>query len=372
MVVDDTLLEDADRLAEVDSAGLLRATAMAGAQVRATIDAAAELGLPERVDIGQPRAIVLVARPGGGRSAITLLGELLGAAAKVPVVVADVVPSWVGALDVVFAHSDDPGDPELAAGLERSARHGATVVVSAPEEGPVASSVAGRGMVLSPKLRVPPELAFPRALAAGLLTANALGVLAVDVQTLADRLDDEADRDQPGYDPDANPAKTLALRVAERTPVLLGLDRAALALAHHVEHAFAAHAATVCHVAEYRQAQVQRGLYHAALADEGERNVFADPDDPATVGHALRVILLGVHSGPATEVARAHADQVFPSAQRLVFDGDGSADEVPAAQNLPDEPTRAAVLALRCELAAVYLGLAAGIMGGRAVYASEV
>lgn len=360
MVLDDALLADPDRLAEADSAGVLRATAMAGAQVRAATDAAAEVGLAERLDIGRPRAFVLVSRPGGGRSAITLLAELLGAGQSVPIVVADVVPSWVGALDVVYAHSDDPGDAELAAGLDRAARYGASVVVSAPEEGPVASAVAGRGTVLAPRLWVPPELSFSRALAGGLLTANALGVAVADLATLADRLDDEAERGHLSHDPEENPAKALALRLADRTPVLLGLDHIAVAVARHAEHALATHAAMVCHVAEYRQAQVRRALYNAALADTNQRNIFADPDDPATMAHSLRVVLLAIRSGPAADAARSHAEQALASADRLM----------PAEELLPDEPTRAAVVALRCELAAVYLGLAAGTSGGSAMPSS--
>ena len=350
MVLDDTLLTDPDRLAEADSGGVLRATAMAGAQVRAATDAAADAGLAERLDVGKPRAFVLVSRPGGGRSAITLLAELLGACQSVPIVVSDVVPSWVGALDVVYAHSDDPGDPELAAGLDRAARYGAAVVVSAPDEGPVASAVAGRGVVLAPRLRTPPELSFPRALAAGLLTANALGVLVADLATLADRLDDEAERGHLSHDPDGNPAKALALRLADRTPVLLGLDHIAVGVARHAEHAFATHAGMVCHVGEYRQVQVRHALYRAALADTNERNIFADPDDPETTGHSLRVVLLAIRSGPAADTARNHAEQALAAADKLT----------PAEEDLPDEPTRAAVIALRCELAAVYLGLAGG------------
>lgn len=63
-MLDDSLLDDSARLADADRAGLLRAAAMAGAQVQATAEAAAELELSERLDVGRPRSLVLIDRPG--------------------------------------------------------------------------------------------------------------------------------------------------------------------------------------------------------------------------------------------------------------------------------------------------------------------
>jgi hypothetical protein len=352
-VLDDSLLDDPTRLAEADSAGLLRAAAMAGAQVRATAELAAELELSDRLDVGRPRAVVLIDRPGVSRTLTRLLAALLAPACPVPVVVAEVVPSWIGALDVVFAHTDDPGDRELAASLERAARFGASVVLSAPAEGPVAAAVAGKGLLLAPRIPVPPELAFPRGLAAGLLTANALGLLVADVQVLADQLDLEAEKDYLARDSFANPAKALALRVAEHVPLLWGLDPVAVAVGEHAAHAFAAHAATVCDVEDYRQALARPALRRAAQSGARERDIFADPDDP-TGDIPTRVLLLSVRTGPATDAARFQAEDLLPGADVIA----------PAEEIEADEIVRAAVLALRFELAAVYLGLAAGSIGG--------
>ncbi|MER6761540.1 hypothetical protein ABT266_15395, partial [Amycolatopsis sp. NPDC000746] len=116
-MLDDSLLDDTARLADADRAGLLRAAAMAGAQVRATAEAAAELELSDRLDVGRPRSLVLIDRPGVSRTLTRLLAALLTPSCPVPVVVAESVPAWIGALDVVFAHTDDAGDRELAASL---------------------------------------------------------------------------------------------------------------------------------------------------------------------------------------------------------------------------------------------------------------
>src|SRR5699024_9664690 len=270
-----------------------------------------------------------------------------------PVVVRDDVPQWVGPLDVVLAHSDDPGDTELATGLERAARHNATVVVSAADEGPIATAVAGRRVLRPARMRVSTGLSLPRVLAAGVLTAIALGFLVVDVAALADQLDQEAERGHLSREPDSNPAKSLALRLAEHTPLLVGLDPVAVATARHAEHAFATHAGIACHVTGYRQLQVRRSLYQTALSAAAERNIFADPDDPDSVHNTSRVALLGLRAGHAAVTTRQHAEQLFPTAQQLVWDG----------EQPPEESTSAAVLALRCELAAAYVGLAEGTGG---------
>lgn len=353
---DDSLLDDPARLAEADTAGLLRAAAMAGAQVRATAEAAAELELSDRLDVGRPRSLVLIDRPGVSRTLTRLVAALLTPACPVPVVVAEVVPSWIGALDVVFAHTDDAGDRELAASLERAARFGATVVLSAPGEGPVAAAVAGKGLLLTPRLPVPPEMAFPRGLAAALLTANALGLLVADLEQLADHLDAEAEKDYLARDSFANPAKAMALKVAERQPLLWGLDPVAVAVGEHAAHAFAAHAALVCDVEDYRQALARPALRRAALSGSVDRDIFADPEEG--VGLTPRVLLLSVRTGPASEAARYQAEDLLPGADVIA----------PAEEIETDEIVRAAVLALRFELAAVYLGLAVGSIGGAGRY----
>lgn len=361
MVLDDTLLDDHARLTEADGAGLLRATALAGAQVRATIEAAAELGFSDRLDIGRPRAFVLVVRPGVSRAAALLLNALLAPSCSVPVVVSDTVPSWIGALDVVLAHTDDPYDSDLAASLERAARYGATVVLSAPPDGPVASAVAGRGLLLAPRVLVPPELSLMRAFTAGVLTANTLGLLVADVESLADRLDNEAERGHPSHESFVNPAKALALRIAEHTPLLWGLDQVAVAVGEHAAYALGAHAAVVCDVGDYRQAMARPALHRAAATSSSQRDIFADPEELAGIAGSAppRVFLLAVRTGPAADGGRFRASELLPSADLLA-----PADEIDA-----DDAGCAAVLALRFELAAVYLGLAAGTIGGAGRFA---
>jgi hypothetical protein len=359
-VPDDTLLDDPSRLSEADSDGLLRAAALAGAQVRSVVEAATELRVANGLRDFRPRALLLVTRPGHGRSIADLLVALIGPGCPVPIVVTDEVPGWVGPLDVVITHTEDPGDRVLAESIGRATRFGATTVLTAPPDGPVAAAGAGKAFLLAPRVPVPPGFAFPRALAAGLFVVKTLGLLSTDLGLVAEELDKEAEKGHPAHESFVNPAKSLALRLYDRVPLLWGLDPAGTAVAHHARHVLAAHAGFVCDVGAYADAQTRFALHRAAVRSTSGQGIFDDPDDFAGDPSArLRVQLLAVSSGPAADVARHMAAETLPGADVLV----------PAEEMGADEPARAAVLALRFELAALYLGLAAGTIGGSGRYA---
>jgi phosphoglucose isomerase-like protein len=354
-VLDDTLLDDPGRLAEADSEGFLRAAAMAGAQVRATKEAAGEVGL-DRLAGARPRAVLLLTRPGVSQSAVRVLLAILQPVCPAPVVVTDIVPSWIGPLDVVLAHTDDPGDQALAESIHRATRYGATVVLTAPAEGPVAAAGGGRAILLPPRLPVPPAFRFPRALTAGLMVANAAGLLSVDLDNLADELDREAEKSHLQHESFVNPAKTLALRMADHTPLLWGLDDVATAVARHGASVLAAQAAVVADASGYQQATTRLALHRAAVQSTSGADIFADPDLDGPQDGGLRVVLVQIRSDDQTMAARRAATEALPGIEVLTV-----ADEVTG-----DDATRAAVLALRFELAALYLGLAAGTIGDRA------
>jgi hypothetical protein len=355
---DDTLLDDPARLTEVDSDGLLRAAAQAGAQVRATAEAATEFGLA-RLSGAQPRALVLITRPGLAPAAARVLAALVQPS-PIPLVIADAVPSWIGPLDMVIGHTDDPGDIVLAESVDRAGRFGASVVLTAPEDGPVAAAAAGKAVLLPPRVQVPPGFGFARVLAAGLLTMRTLGLLDTNIADLADELDREAERDHLQHESFVNPAKSLALRLADRSPLLWGLDDVATAVAGHAVQVLATHTDRVCDVAGYPQAMSGTALHRAAVRASSGQDIFADPDD-LDPGQAspLRVFLLAVRSTPGDPVRRLAAE-TLPGADVLA----------PVEEISADVPACAAVLALRFELAALYLGLAAGTTGGSGRYAS--
>lgn len=352
-VLDDTLLDDPARLrtADGESGGCLRAAASAGAQVRSTAEAVAATNIGD-VAGARPRALVLVDRPGVAPAVNRLLAALLGPGCPVPLVTAEEVPGWVGPLDVVLAHTDDPGDLPLAQSVHRAGRRGAHVLLTAPEDGPVAAAAAGAATLVAPRVHVPAGFSFPRALTAGLALLGVLGLLTTDLDVLADELDREAEKDNATYESFVNPAKTLALRVADRTTLLCGLDRVATAVADHAVDALAGFAGVVASSSDQAQLIGRTVLRRTAVAAMSGGDIFADPDESPNA--LLRVLLLSILTDAAAEQAKLEATELLPGADLLA----------PAEETAGGPAVRAAVLALRFEMTAVYLGLATGALGG--------
>lgn len=356
-MLDDTLLGDPAALVALDSGGVLRAAATAGAQVRSAAQAALDAGIGELAG-HRPRSLVLLRRPGSSVSAAAMLAALIGPGGPVPVVLADATPSWIGPLDVVIAHTADAEDVELAESVGLAVGRGAEMVLSAPSDGPVASAGAGRVRMLEPRIPVPAGLDLPRALAAGLATIAALGllptVLEPGLEELADVLDAEAERNQPGHEPFMNPAKSLALRLAEHTPLLWGSDALGGSVAEHAAWSLATHAGVVAHASDIARAATATGLVRAVEQGASSHDVFHDPfdDPPAAEAPPVRLVLIGTaEEDPAQVALRRTGRDTF--AADVVHPVEEVARGVRHAALL-----RAGLLASRFDVAAVYLGLA--------------
>jgi hypothetical protein len=241
--------------------------------------------------------------------------------------------------------------------VARAVGRGAEVVLSAPSGGPVGAAGAGRVHLVEPRIPVPPGLDLPRALAVGLVTVSALGLLtpslAPGLDELADTLDAEAERNQPRHEPFMNPAKSLALRLAEHTPLLWGTDPLAAAVAEHAAAALATHAGVVAHAADIAQAATATALVRRLDAG-AERDIFHDPfaDEPAIEAPPPRLVLIGTAEEDPLHVALRRFGREHASADLL-----HPVDEV--ARGVRNAPLlRAGLAATRFDLAAVYLGLA--------------
>jgi hypothetical protein len=347
-------LDDAEGLQEADRDGLLRACAMAGAQVRATATAVEE-GALESIAGGQrPRTVIWLAGRGPAEAAGAMLIAALGGTAGQPLVAAAEVPPWIGPLDTLVVAGDDPGDPILASAAHTAVRRGARVVVAAPHLGPLRDAVAGRAAVLEPRLPVPDEFGLCRYLAAGLATLAAVdpSLMSLDLWALADELDAEAMRNSAGREIFTNPAKALADRMAGRQVVLAGDRPATCALARHA-------AAVLLRVGGQPVAAV--GLADALVALRGIGRV-ADPVDALFHDEEID----GPRPVRPRVVALALAQERPPLTARLAGIGDvdmvgvedvGEAGSVPVVTGTEQQ---LAVLAVRLEMAAVYLRLAGG------------
>ncbi len=358
-------LEDADRLLAADSDGLLRAASSAGAQVRAIAAATDEGALDSLRADDRARSVIWVAGRGTAETAGAMLAATLGGVASEPIAVTGEAPPWVGPLDVLVVAGDDPGDPALVTAAATGVRRGARVVVAAPYEGPLRDSTAGRVAVLEPRVWVPDELGLCRYLAAGLAVLNTVDPRpgGQDLGVLADELDAEALRNSAGRELFTNPAKTIAARVAGRRVALAGDCAATLALARHGSSVLLRLAHEV--VAATGLADAVLALRAAADTSDGSVNdLFHDEEIDGPRPGRLRVLALTLSAEQTVVAARtAGLDDVYLLAAEDVPDGPGGSagsTVAPALGGAISAEQQLAVLAVRLEMAAVYMRLVRG------------
>ena len=352
-------LDDTEGLLDADRDGLLRASAMAGAQVRATAAAIDEGALNSVADGQRPRTLIWVAGRGAAETAGTMLAAAFGGSAGEPMVVAAESPPWIGPLDVLVVAGDDPGDPALVTAAATAVRRGARVVVAAPYEGPLRDATAGRTAVLAPRLPAPDEFGLCRYLAAGLATLAAVDPgVSVDLARLADELDAEALRNSAGRELFTNPAKVLAERISGRRAVLAGDCAATLALARHGAAVFLRLAGEVVAAAGLADAMVAlRSGMTSRFGDPVDR-LFHDEEFDGPAPSAVRVLALALAAEREVVTARVAGcgDVDVVGAEDVGDTGETGAITVPAG---PTEQ-QLAVLSVRLEMAAVYLKLVGG------------
>jgi len=336
-VFDETRLSDPAALRSVDSA--LRAVAEWGATVRLA-DSAAQPGLTVLVGdpSTRPRA-VLAAGPDG-----RLLRTVLEPVCPVPFVVwpHGGLPGWAGPLDlVVVLSTTDEGSVQEQSTVAEAVRRGCELVVVCPDDSPLHGLADGRGTVLAARSADALAVSIP-----ALRALHNLGLgPEVSAQEVADALDRVAERCGPDSPVDANPAKELALAVADCLPVLWGGSPLASRAARRVAEGM--RAATGVPAVAGAADQLE-----PLLAAAPERDLFADPfDDEAASPGTLPPVLVILDDHAATPADARDADRLARTAQdrqvrvhRVVVD-EG-----------PDIARFASLLALG-RFAAVYLGL---------------
>jgi hypothetical protein len=259
---------------------------------------------------------------------------------------------------VVIVAGDDPGDPALVGAAASGVRRGARVVVAAPFEGPLRDSTAGRVAVMEPRLPVAGEFGLCRYLAVGLAVLGSVDPRPrVDLAALADELDAEALRNSASRELFTNPAKALVERMSRRRVVLAGDCAATLALARHESGVLLRVANEVAAASGMADALTAlRAGPGPAFIDPTE-SLFHDEEIDGPTTDRLRLLVLTLDSERAVVTSRVAG----------LHDADlVGAEDVPDLEGRPAPPgaqraeQQLAILAVRLEMAAVYLRLVRG------------
>ena len=340
-VFDETRLDDPAALAAADNQ--LRRLAGAGARVRAELDAAA----PMLADLGpngfRPRAVVA-----GGRDA-RLVRAVLEPVCPVPFVAwpGPSLPGWAGALDLVVVLAGAEADDGAVSAVTEAMRRGCGLLVACPEKSPIGQAVADARHAIWLPSQSDDQLATAVAVLQGLHQLE-LGP-AVEGLAVATALDDVAVECSPNADVAANPAKDLALMLADALPLIWGGSVLAARAARRVVEAI--------RLASGRPALAADAEHLLpVLATQPKRDLFADPFDDADEQN-LRPGLIVLDDG-------ADDPPVLATRQRLLDTAERHDVRVRVVEHANGtDIARYAALMHSGRYAAAYLGLGLGRFG---------
>ncbi|MEO3936013.1 SIS domain-containing protein [Dermatophilaceae bacterium Soc4.6] len=387
---DDNLVDDEAAVARLDSRGTLRALAGAGAQVRHALALAEEAGIEQVAGGDRPRSVV-VASLGGSAIVADVLELLAEPGSPVPVSVRRNVPlpGWVGSLDLVVAVSQSGRAPGPLALAAEAARRGASLLTVGAPDSPL-SDVCARARGIH--VPTPPGLTSSRTALWAMLTpvvlaAHRLGMLEARPAVLgavADRLDEQAELFRPSSDTFVNPAKSLALELADGVPLVLGdgplagvaaarcasmLARTSRVPATYGELPDAASQVVACFDGPFSDAGVARS---AGLGARGVGDIFADPflDGPPTP----RLRLLMLRDTPADAILQpGERSAVRRLADAVVRTASDAGVRVSQHDTAPGHPLErlAGHIALT-DFAATYLALGLGADPGLSPHVADL
>jgi hypothetical protein len=340
---DESRLDDDRTLSQADP--VLRPMAEAGARVRReaveVADAVAEAVAAAKND--SPRAVV-AAGPDS-----RLLRAVLEPSCPVPFVACPHpgLPGWAGALDLVVVLAPDGSDAGAASAVSEAVRRGCQVVVACPPGSLVAEHAPGRHTTILPTTSRDP-------LAIAVVMLEFLSRVGLGPHTepedVAKALDDVAVACSPHRDLAVNPAKMLAIALADVTPLVWGGSVLAARAARRVAESMrqASGRTALAGDAEHLLPVVRSTPVH---------DVFDDPfaaDAPEDLRPALVVLDDGADS-PAVREQRG----------RLVAEAQARGVRVESLTGTaPSEIACYASLLGQGRYAAAYLGLGLGRIAG--------
>lgn len=299
MWFDESRLDNAEALAQFDAA--LRELAESGARVRrqATEAAAATAEAAARFnDENRPRAVI-AAGPDS-----RLLRAVLEPTCPVPFVAwpSPMLPGWAGSLDLVVMLAPEGSDRGSASAVAEAVRRGCQVVVACPPGSMVDEHAAGRWTTLLPTT-TKDQLATAVVML-DFLDRISLGPSA-DPDEVAEALDEVAIASSPLLDLSANPAKMLAIALADANPLVWGGSVLAARAARRVAES------------------IRRAIGRSAIAGDAEqllpileatkpRDMFADPFESAAAER--RPMLLVLDDGTEDALVREQRGQLQAAA----------------------------------------------------------
>ncbi|HET8717695.1 MAG TPA: SIS domain-containing protein [Nocardioidaceae bacterium] len=341
---DETRLDDETALFTADA--VLRPLAEAGSRVRREAGAAEEaITAAVAAAAGDPRPRAVVAAGPDSR----LLRAVLEPWCPVPFVAwpGSGLPGWAGSLDLVIVLAPEGGDSRAASAVAEAVRRGCSLVVACPPGSLVAEHAVGRHSTVLPT-------SSGDQLATAVVMLEFLDRIDLgpdaDAEAVADALDAVAVACSPFRDLAVNPAKGLAIALADSVPLVWGGSVLAARAARRVAES------------------VRRVTGRAALAADAEqllpviaaapvRDVFADPfADPVDEGE-LRPALLVLDDGATDAPVREQRGRLTVAAQEH-----GVRVETLAADTGTEVARYAALLASGI-YAATYLGLGLDRLG---------
>ncbi len=296
---DESRLDDDASLATADLR--LRTLAESGARVRREAGEAADAidqAVAHSQEQARPRAVI-AAGPDS-----RLLRAVLEPWCPVPFVAwpGPALPGWAGSLDLVVVLAPDGTDTGTASAVAEAVRRGCQVVVACPAGSMVAEHAAGRWSTILPTA-TRDQLATAVAMLV-FLDRVSLGPSA-DAERVAEALDVVATECSPYRDLAVNPAKMLAISLADAVPLVWGGSVLAARAARRVAES------------------IRRASGRTALAGDAEHllpvidaarqhDVFDDPfaDGPGE----LRPTLLVLDDGSEDPVVREHRGRLQAAA----------------------------------------------------------
>ena len=214
------------------------------------------------------------------------------------------LPAWVGSLDLVIVLAPEGSDRDLMSAVHEAVRRGSVVIVAGRPDSPIVEAAASRSTLLVPAETGDELAAVVQVLA--VLWELGLGPSVVP-ESVAAAADEVADASSPARDLAINPAKVMALQLAEAQPLIFGGTVLAARAGRRLAEALRRSTGRVALAAD-------TGELEPVITALEPRDLFADPfDDPED---SLRPALVILDDGTDDPQARRSVGELVTLAGR--------------------------------------------------------